>query len=223
MGQQKSLAKRKMVKLGFGMIASVHISGEIKVFYLVLLARKGSCPCNVIRIREIWLVFESMLVLSSPTMQSSQATPTMQPAEPVLESPLSKLAIDFSTYLSSQPESTFQLDLPFLDVISFGLERLEAYHLRYLNQPTWEGNSRGADDSDADDNSNKSGNNDRSDVDELLNVDLEDEVHINADVEDDDGYLTENVWNKMYQNGYVGKKLRQLQESKMASHPWITE
>ena len=40
-----------------------------------------------------------------------------------------------SAYLSSQPGSTSQLDLPSLDAIDASLEGLEAYYFRDLSQP----------------------------------------------------------------------------------------
>ncbi|KAJ8439594.1 hypothetical protein Cgig2_024181 [Carnegiea gigantea] len=61
--------------------------------------------------------------------------------------------------------------------------------------------------------SDENGSNDGSDVDEIENVDVGDEIprHIDAEGEDDDGNPIENVWNKI------------LQKNKMASHPWVAQ
>ena len=62
-------------------------------------------------------------------------------------------------------------------------------------------------------NLNESGSNDESDVDEILNIDLKDEIprHIDADAEDEDGNPTENMWNKMYQNGKCGQETHMIE------------
>ncbi|KAJ8444478.1 hypothetical protein Cgig2_024042 [Carnegiea gigantea] len=128
-----------------------------------------------------------MLALSTPTMytfivqqlQSSQVGPTEKHVEPLTlllmrplsfihhdpesakhKSQLPKLAVDLSAYLSSQPRSTSQLELPSLDA-NVGLGGLEAYDLRDLCHPRrvsnydyngecWEGSSGEMNDSDSD-------------------------------------------------------------------------